>query len=49
MPLVPGREGRTLADAWNLTPEEVAAEYERLKRFRNAAPPPNKERSAANG
>lgn len=34
--LVPGRFGRSLAEVWGLTPAEVAAEYERLKRFPNA-------------
>lgn len=37
--IVPGRFARTLAEVWRLTPAEVAGEYERLKRFPNAALP----------
>lgn len=35
--IVPGRHARSLAEVWRLTPAEVAAEYERLKRFPNSA------------
>lgn len=36
--IVPGRFARTLAEVWRLTPEQIAAEHERLAP-RPVAPP----------